>query len=166
MQLAATIRPAGLGEIVVGQGDDDVLTAQGLGSCVGIAAYDPDRKIAVMAHVMLPGPIPDNTSPEQPARYAAQAVKALVEKVEKGGGRRRNLVIKLAGGAQVIRVPGMQDRLQIGQRNIAAVREALQRHDLRVAAEDLGGHVGRTLTLYAATGATTVRVVGGTEQPL
>lgn len=165
MQLVTT-RAAGLGELVVGQRGDDVLTAQGLGSCVGIAAYEPSQKLAVLAHVMLPGPSPDSTPPEQPARYAAQAVKAIVETIEQRGGRRQNLVVKLAGGAQVIRVPGMEDRLKIGLRNIDAVRAALNQHGLRIAGEDLGGSMGRTLSLYAATGVTTVRVVGGSEQPL
>lgn len=165
MQLASA-QATGLGELTIGQRSDDVLVAQGLGSCVGIAAYEPAKKLAVLAHVMLPGPVPETTPAEQPARYAAQAVKAIVETVQRRGGRPRNLVIKLAGGAQVIRVPGMEDRLKIGQRNIEAVREALATHGLRIAGEDLGGNVGRTITIYAATGATTVRVVGGTEQKL
>jgi chemotaxis protein CheD len=165
MQLT-TIRSTGLGELTVVQFAEDVLAARGLGSCVGISAYERTIKLSIMAHVMLPGPAPEWTEPDQPARYAAQAVKAVVATVEKYGGRTRDLVIKLAGGAQVIRLLGKEDRLQVGQRNIAAVREALAAQGLRVAAEHLGGNVGRTFCLYAATGQTTVRVVGGQEQPL
>lgn len=161
-----SIRSAGLGEMCVATSPDDILTAQGLGSCIGIAAFEPARKIAVLAHVMLPGPTPGATSADQPARFAAQAVDAILDTMQEHGGLRHRLVIKIAGGAQVIKIAGMEDRLKIGARNIAAVHEALQRHSLRIAAEDTGGHVGRTMCLYAATGATTVRVVGGTEQPL
>lgn len=166
MQLTSSVRSAGLGELCVATQGDDVLTAQGLGSCVGIAAYEPVRKIAMLAHVMLPGPTPGGAGAEQPARFAAQAVDAIVETVERHGGLRQRLVIKIAGGAQVIKIAGMEDRLKIGARNITAVHEALATNNLRVVAADTGGNVGRTLCLYAATGETTVRVVGGVEQPL
>lgn len=166
MQLTSSVLSAGLGEMCVAVGGDDVLTAQGLGSCVGIAVYEPVCKLAIVAHVMLPGPPPAAPAPDQPARFAAHAVDAIVETVERHGGLRLRLAVKLAGGAQVIKIAGMEDRLKIGARNIAAVHEALARQNLRIAAEDTGGSVGRTLCLHAATGETTVRVVGGAAQPL
>jgi len=167
---AVMIRSTSLGEISVVQRGDDVLVAQGLGSCVGIAAYDPVQKIAAVAHVMLPEAPPfladGAAGPDQPARYAAQAVDAIVTAVEQRGGQARSLVIKIAGGAQVLRLAGKEDRLKIGLRNIAAVHAALARQGLRVVAEDTGGNSGRTLSLYAATGIATVRLVGSTEHPL
>lgn len=165
MQLT-TVHSTGLGELTVVHRSDDVIAARGLGSCVGIAAYERTIKLAIMAHVMLPGPAPEWSEPDQPARYAEHAVRAILAATERHGGRGRELVIKLAGGAQVIRLNGKEDRLQVGQRNIAAVREALAAHGLRASAEHLGGSSGRTLCLYAATGQATVRVVGGQEQTL
>lgn len=161
-----TVHPTGLGALSVVEQCDDVLVAQGLGSCIGIAAYEPVRKIAVLAHVMLPEAVPNSVNADQPARIAPQAVTAIIHEVEKRRGIPSRLVVKIAGGAQVIDVPGVADRLKIGQRNIEAVHAALQKHGLRLVGEDTGGSVGRTVTLYAATGRTTVRVVGGTEQPL
>ncbi len=166
MQLTSSVLSAGLGEMCVAVASDDVLTAQGLGSCIGIAAYEPARKLAIVAHVMLPGPPTGAATPDQPARFAAHAVEAIVETVERYGGLRHRLVVKIAGGAQVIKIAGMEDRLKIGARNIAAVHEALARYNLRVSGEDTGGAVGRTLCLHAATGETTVRMVGGAAQPL
>lgn len=172
MTAAAMIRSTSLGELSVVQRGDDVLVAQGLGSCVGIAAYDPVQKIAAVAHVMLPeAPLfladeAARPNPDQPARYAAQAVDAIVAAVVQRGGRARGLVVKIAGGAQVLRLAGKEDRLKIGLRNIAAVHAALARQGLRVVAEDTGGNNGRTLSLYAATGIITVRLVGSTEHPL
>ncbi len=160
-----TVHSTGLGALSIVERSDDTLIAQGLGSCIGIAAYEPVRKIALLAHVMLPAAAAAAPA-DQPARVAPQAVEAIVREVAKRGGMPKKLVVKIAGGAQVIKVPGMEDRLKIGQRNIAAVHEALAQHGLRVAGEDTGGSTGRTLTLYAANGRTTVRVVGGTEQPL
>ena len=98
--------------------------------------------------------------------FADQAVASVIESVERRGARIRDCVIKLAGGAQVIRLGNKEDRLQVGRRNIEAVLQALESKGLRSVAQDLGGNMGRTMTLYAATGVTTVRLVGGVEQPL
>lgn len=168
MPLTSTSRAAGLGELWAVKDCDDILVAQGLGSCIGISVYAPASKIAILAHVMLPGPAPEQSNPAQPARYAEHAVAAIVSEINRLGGvpTARTVVVKLAGGAQVIAIPGMEDRLKIGARNIEAVHEALARHGLRVAAADTGGKTGRTVTLHAATGVTTVRVVGGVEQQL
>ncbi len=155
----------GIGALTVAQGAG-ALIAQGLGSCIGIAAYDPLRRIAALAHVMLPGPAPAGLPPDQCARHAPEAVAALIDAVERRGGARRLLVVKIAGGAQVIRLAGREDRFQVGRRNIEAVQAALAAHGLRVAAEDTGGNTGRTLTLTAATGAVTVRPAGGAERTL
>jgi len=82
------------------------------------------------------------------------------------GGARGLLVVKIAGGAQVIRLAGREDRFQVGRRNVEAVRAALATHGLRVAAADTGGNAGRTLALAAATGTVTVRPVSGAERAL
>lgn len=162
----ATTRSIGLGMMGVVQQTDDILVARGLGSCIGITVYDRTRKIAAMAHVMLPGPAPEKIDEEQPARYAEPAVIELIRAVEKRGGRRTDLVVKIAGGAQVIKLYNKDDRLQVGRRNIQAVQEAAARHGLIIRGEHTGGTVGRTLYLYAATGEATVRLVGGEEKPL
>lgn len=166
MVTAGLTHSVGLGMLVAVKQCDDVLVARGLGSCIGIAAYEPARRIAVLAHVMLPGPAPQTVDDEQPARYAAQGVESMIRAMEQCGGRRSQIKVKLAGGAQVIQLYNRDDRLQVGRRNIEAVRAALAHHGIPILAEDTGGKVGRTLTLYAATGDMTVRLVGAQEQPL
>jgi chemotaxis protein CheD len=163
---APAIASAGLGELAVVQRSDMLLTARGLGSCIGISVYEPNSKIAALAHVMLPGPMTIEPVAGQPARFADQAVESIVELLQKRGGRTRDCVIKLAGGAQVIRLANKDDKLQVGKRNIEAVLAALEKRGLRVSAQRVGGNMGRTLTLYAATGITTVRLVGGVEEQL
>jgi len=163
---ATAIASAGLGELAVVKHSEMLLMARGLGSCIGIAVYEPHNRIAALAHVMLPGPAPAGPPADQPARFADQAIVSIIAAVERLGGRPRDCIIKLAGGAQVIRLASKDDKLQVGKRNIAAVQEALERHGLRIAGQNVGGTVGRTLTVYAATGVTTVRLVGGVEEPL
>ncbi len=167
MQPAAiTITSVGLGELSIVQRADGLLVARGLGSCIGIAVYEPKTRVAALAHVMLPGPAPAQLPADQPARFADQAVVSVVDSLERRGARIRDCVIKLAGGAQVIRLGNKEDRLQVGRRNIEAVLHALEENGLRSVAQDVGGNMGRTLTLYASTGVTTVRLVGGAEQAL
>jgi chemotaxis protein CheD len=163
---ATSISSAGLGELCIVQQADGLLVARGLGSCIGIAVYDARARIAALAHVMLPGPAPDVVLSGQPARFADQAVVSLMRGLERLGGNVRESTIKLAGGAQVIRLGNKDDRLQVGRRNIEAVRLALAGRGLRIAGEDLGGNMGRSMTLYAATGVTTVRLIGGQEVQL
>ena len=164
--VALPITSIGLGELSFVHRAGGLLVARGLGSCIGIAVYEPDARFAVLAHVMLPGPAPAQVPSEQPARFADQAIASLIDAVIMHGGRARNCLIKLAGGAQVIRLGNKEDQLQVGRRNIDAVLQALAANGLSAAAQDVGGTMGRTLTLYAATGVTTVRLVGGSEQPL
>ena len=53
-----------LQEIFVNSGEakacrgDGILQARSIGSCVAVAAYDPDSAVGGMAHVMLPGESP------------------------------------------------------------------------------------------------------------
>ena len=44
----------GLGELVISSDPEDVLVAYGLGSCVGIAMYNPVTKTGGLLHAVLP----------------------------------------------------------------------------------------------------------------
>ena len=68
----------GLGEMKVTKDDSVVLTCLGLGSCVGMAAYDPVSKVAGMAHIVLPRS--DGRS-GLPAKFADTAIPALVDEM-------------------------------------------------------------------------------------
>jgi len=50
--------------------------------------------------------------------------------------------------------------VQMGQRNLSACRTALQKASVPVAAEAVGGEIGRSLWFDVATGTVTVRSVG------
>ena len=76
------------------------------------------------------------------------------------------LIARLCGGAQVLSVPGFNNSLDIGERNVLAAEAALQAAGLRVRARATGGHIGRTAKLYIANGQVTARSLGKTEQAL
>lgn len=155
----------GLGQLAASGDADDVLSALGLGSCIGLVMIDARAGVAGMAHVMLPES--DGHAQTGPAgKYADTAVPALLAAVTKLGADRGRIVCKMAGGAQMFANGSGAGILNIGMRNAIAVRAALSAAGLRLAVAQTGGSVGRTLEVYVGAGLTTVRTVGGATQEI
>ncbi|HLI59693.1 MAG TPA: chemotaxis protein CheD [Solirubrobacteraceae bacterium] len=148
---------ARIGEIVVSRNPDEELVALGLGSCIGVAMTDAQAQVAGLVHVMLP----DSGGARGPVgKFADTAVPELLTRVLGLGAARSRLRVAIAGGAAMF---GSGGQLDIGARNAAAVRDALTAAGLRCHAEETGGTEGRTLRIQVGSGATTVRVAGGTS---
>lgn len=157
----------GLGEIEVTAKDAVVLVCYGLGSCVGVALTDPIAGVSSLAHVVLPESSLGRTADFPPAKYADTAIPAVLEKMKHFGAVPDRLQARIAGGARVLKGFGMpNDRLDIGTRNIEAVKEALAAHGIKLVGEDVGGCYGRTMRLYADNGRVTVSTVGHGEKDL
>lgn len=94
----------------------------GLGSCIGICAYEPSLKIGGMAHIMLPC---DEMALDKSnkAKFANTAIPILVNELEKMGCNRQRLQVKIVGGAHMFSISGNDSSFNIGARNIAAVEE-------------------------------------------
>lgn len=152
----------GMAEGYVTANPSSVLAALGLGSCVAVMLYDPVRRVAGMAHVMLPTS-PDGRGGTTPYKFADTAIPRLVEEMVKAGAKPSQLVAKLAGGASMFQTAA-DSPLNIGQRNIQAVEEELKRLNIRVVATRIGGNVGRSVYFYPATGIARVRSIGQEEQ--
>jgi len=152
----------GLGEIKVSDDPGTVLVAYGLGSCLGLTAYDPVVRIGGLAHMVLP--YPNGTAHSSPGRYVAEAVPALLNAMGESGSLGRRLQFKVAGGAQMFTFDGGNESLEIGRRNIEALREITSDLGMRINASDLGGNCGRTMKLQIATGLVIVSTAGSSEQ--
>lgn len=133
----------------------DSLRTTGLGSCVGIALFDPQAKVAGLAHIMLPAAA--NADEKNRAKYANTAVPMLIQLMEQQGANKKRLIAKLAGGAQMFTFAGQSDLMRIGPRNVEAVKQALTAFTIPVTAEDTGGNCGRTIELSGADGALVIR---------
>lgn len=135
------------------------LTTLGLGSCVGIALYDIKTKVVGLAHAMLP----DSTqtrNKENVAKFVDTSVFALISEMEKLGGRRENIIAKLAGGAQMFAFRQSLDLMGIGKRNVAAAKEKLNQLRIPIVSEDTGGNFGRTIILDSETGILRIKTIG------
>jgi chemotaxis protein CheD len=150
-----------MGELAVTRRPGDVLVARGLGSCVAVALLDQRAGVAALAHVMLPeAPAPRVNARRQtyPARYAEHAVPALLDALERAGGRRDRARAWVVGGSQMFE--GVMDaaQLQINRHNVDLVLRALVEARVPLEGSDVGGTVGRSLEVRISPPAVTCRV--------
>lgn len=143
------------------------LVGLGLGSCIGLAAYDGSKKIAGLAHIVLPEAFVDRAVTE-PGKFADTALPELIRKMELAGASRASLKFAYCGGANVFKFgPGKtNDVLEVGRRNAEAVKAVLSKYSCRVIAQDVGGSSGRTMTFDAATGLIQVKVLSVGQEDL
>jgi chemotaxis protein CheD len=129
-----------------------------LGSCVGIALYDPETKIGGLAHVMLPS---FRRGGGEKSKYADTAVPALLESLLSKGGSPRRVVAKLAGGANVLRTTNGEPTYQIGRANIESATHALGEHGVELLWQDTGGTAPRKMLVDLDSFDVTIKLIGG-----
>lgn len=142
----------------------DNLTTIGLGSCIGIALYDPSTKISGLAHIMLPDStqIRNNTNI---AKFADTGIQKLYDDMIAAGADKRKIVAKIAGGAKMFELSGGSNSvINIGESNAAASRAKLKELGICLVAEDTGLNFGRTVELYSETGDFLIKAVGKPEK--
>ena len=148
----------GMADLKTGR-DTDVITTLGLGSCIGIALYDPSTKIGGLAHIMLP----DSTAIKNNsniAKFADTGIEELLNQMIKMGARKNKIVAKIAGGAKMFQMSGGSIVGNVGERNAESSRETLKKLGIRLIAEDTGLNYGRTVELYCENGNFLIKSVG------
>ncbi len=128
----------------------DILVTFALGSCVGICLYDQVAKVAGLSHILLPSSA-QIAGNKTPMKFADTAIPMLMVKMQAKGARPNQLKAKIAGGAQMFASSGNASIANVGARNIAAVKETLQRLRIPIVAEDTGANYGRTQYFDAET---------------
>ncbi len=149
----------GMADLQVTNEASSVLKTTGLGSCVGITLYDSIKKIAGMAHVMLPNSEIARGDQINLAKYADTAIPEMIRLMQNLGASPLRLEAKLAGGAQMFTFPGQSDSMRIGPRNVETCKTMLLKYKIPVKAEDTGGNYGRTIEFVSATGLLLIRSV-------
>jgi chemotaxis protein CheD len=153
--------------MVTSDNPGDVLVAYGLGSCVAICLYDPVARVGGMLHPLLPTAHNNGRAKQsKPTKFVDQGTALLIDALLNLNARRTQLVAYLCGGARMLSTPEFDDLLSIGERNELAAEAALRATGLRVRARATGGHAGRTVRFYIATGKLVIRTLGHGEQDL
>ncbi|MDR3563779.1 MAG: chemotaxis protein CheD [Negativicutes bacterium] len=160
----AELIKVGMADYKVGQNPFNLIS-YGLGSCIGIALYDPITKIGGLAHIMLP----DSTqarSAENPAKFADTALPLMLDELQKLGASRAKITAKIAGGAQMFAFTNTTDIMRVGERNAEAVRMVLKKLNIKLVADDTGGNYGRTVELILSSGIFRIKTIDKGEKEL
>jgi chemotaxis protein CheD len=137
------------------------LVTYSLGSCVGVAIWDPVVCIGGLLHYMLPdSSISAGNAQRNPAMFCDTGVAALFRAAYELGAIKDRLIVKVAGGSQLLE-DGFG--IEVGKRNYLALRQIFWKNGVAIAAEDVGGSVSRTLRLDVGGGRVTVQTRGREE---
>ncbi len=148
----------GMADMKALKGGVDTLVTYSLGSCIAVMACDPVAGVGGLLHFMLPESVLDeDKAVRRPCMFADTGIALMLRELERLGAGRRRLIVKLAGGAQVL---DQANFFIIGQRNYTAARRFLWKEGLLIEAEDVGGTDVRTVELDVATGRVAVKTAG------
>ncbi len=150
-------------EITVGIGDikvtesPHILRIVGLGSCIAVVLYDRSTRIGGLAHVMLPH-IEESHDKSNPTRFSDIAVGMMIEEMERRGARIQEIRAKIFGGSNMFpEIIFSNSSMDIGKRNILSVKEELKRYNIKIAASEVGDHIGRTVLFDTGDGSVLVK---------
>ncbi len=153
----------GMGEIMVAE-SPYVLRCVGIGSCIAVAIYDKAVTMGGLAHNMLPQ-IAESSDKSSPARYSDAAIVMMIKEMKERNVSVCNLKAKIFGGANMFSdIISSDSTMNVGRRNISAVREELMKHGIEIVAEDVGGHVGRSVLFDMRDGSVVVRTINVGEE--
>jgi chemotaxis protein CheD len=129
------------GEVKVCKGEG-VLHAGAIGSCVVVAAYDPDCRVGGMAHVMLPG-VSRDRDPAGRTKYAEHAVQEMMQKMVDLGSKEARLYVCLIGGGNLLG----DGHDSPGAETVRSLAEILHRMRIEPVVMEVGGIQRRSCTL-------------------
>jgi|SRR5690625_415775 len=144
MNKTSTVIKVGISDLNIAIAPDKIRTS-GLGSCIGVVVYDLMKQIAGLAHIMLPHSSLTREKNFNIYKYADTAVPYMIEQLIEKGARSFALKAKIAGGAQMFQFSNTSSMMQIGARNIEAVKDILKKYNIPIVSEDVGGNSGRTI---------------------
>jgi chemotaxis protein CheD len=151
-----------IADLAVSNAAGGCLVTHSLGSCIGVAIWDPVARVGGLLHFMLPD---SNSSPEKatvlPAMFCDTGVTRMFFSAYELGAAKRRLVVKIAGGAALL---GNAGQLSVGKRNYLALRKLFWKNGVVIEKEDVGGSASRTMTLDLETGAVIVQTRAGEVQ--
>lgn len=119
-----------------------------LGSCVGVAVYDSTKQWGGLAHIVSPESIQDlgkvSTS------YADIAIPTLLDMLYEKGCFKQNFTCSIGGGGCMF--GGVSDIMDIGKKNITAVKHILARENIPISRAEVGGPYSTIVLFDTATG--------------
>jgi chemotaxis protein CheD len=135
---------------------EGIFATIGLGSCVAIVLYDPVAHIGGLAHILLPD-VSMSRDRSNPAKFPSTIVPILLEEMGRLGASKKRIRAKIVGGASMFANLIPNGAMNIGERNVLAVRDVLGHANIPIVAADTGSDHGRSVYLSIDDGRVEVR---------
>lgn len=154
----------GVGDLKISNDPEVMLVTYYLGSCIGVAIYDPIIKIGGLLHYMLPDSGLDaNKARKNPFMFGDIGIPLLFKEAYKLGAKKNRLKVIILGGAQILDQNGL---FNIGKRNYMLVSKMFWKNNVMVDFESVGGTVNRTIKLAINNGDAWLKVSGEKEKKI
>ncbi len=109
-----------------------------LGTCVGVALYDPEVGIGGLIHMLLPEPISHGET-SHPAKYASIGFPIFLKALYDAGASSGKLKACIAGGALVGPLSNYDFDLDIGGRTVERVMQFISDEKIQIEKSETGG---------------------------
>lgn len=148
----------GVGDMKISDNPEVALVTYSLGSCIGLAIYDPDAKVGGLLHYMLPESSLDQSKAQKnPFMFGDTGIPCLFKAAYELGAKKNRIRVFVAGGAQILDQDGL---FNIGKRNYMILRKLFWKNNIMVHFEEVGGNVSRTMRVELKNGDIWLRVSG------
>lgn len=126
-------------------GDAETRIVTLLGSCVSITVWHPRLRVGGMCHYMLPsrGVIPEGAGYD--GRYGDEAMLLLMKNIWRVGAEPAEFEAKLFGGANMFPLLCQKNEANVGERNLEMAQVLIERHEISLKAQHVGGDGHRKL---------------------
>jgi chemotaxis protein CheD len=154
----------GVGEQMISRDNSAVFALKRLTSAVVLVLRDKESGLTGVSHVSLPGKVSmagdvDEES-TKPLQYADQAIPTLLNEMSAQVKSLNNLQASLIGGSQLFNFGGGASALNIGSRNVQAIKTQLAKEGIAVSREDTGGNRARNITVTVVDGVIQITPLG------
>lgn len=137
-----------------------ILRSTAIGSCIVVAAYNFKNKIGAMAHIMLPGSAPEDTT--EKTKYAADAIDEMLNIMIDGQSQRGDIHVCLVGAANVLE----REDDTICKANIESTMRILKEKNIAVKATAIGGTEKRSVFMDIEKGCISYKEAEDKEKTL
>lgn len=148
----------GVSDMRVSDTSGDIIQTHSLGSCIGIAIYDPVVKVAGILHFQLPQSTDHPNKDKNPLMFADTGIPELFRSAYKLGAVKKRMIVKVAGGSKIMDNTGF---FNIGHRNYIIMKKIFWRNGVLIESEDIGGDSWRNMKISVDTGQVTIKTAKG-----
>lgn len=151
------------GSFIISSKKNEILSAY-LGTCVGVAIYDPVNGVGGLIHLLLAEPTFEGNTMGKPENYASTGLPMFIRDLYKNGAKKENLKAIVAGGVLVGPVSCMDINMDIGGRTTEVVERLLKEEGIPIAQMETGGFFSCRLSLNLSNWKSSIELISMPEE--